>query len=80
MAYTQAQLAQYALNIAVAAQQQLITGQAESPSKAGQILLYSTVILLCEAILNAGGPPSMPASLLTGKYSAAQSANTPVQT
>jgi hypothetical protein len=76
---TQAQLAQYALNIAVAAQNQFIEGQTEPAAPGNFKVLYAAVILLAQAVLNSGGG-TIPASLLTGKWSAQQSTTAPIQT
>jgi hypothetical protein len=72
------------LNVAGAQQQQLITGQIETPTKGGIQTLIAAVILLAEAVLAINSSNSatvtLPSSLFTGKYSATYPASNPVQT
>jgi hypothetical protein len=81
---TPVQLAQYALNIAIAEQQQFLLGQVESPSKGGIVTILGILALLAEAIIvdnNTGvtGGGTIPNAILTGKYSSTASATAPIQ-
>jgi hypothetical protein len=75
---TQAQLAQYALNVSLALQNEIINGQTEPGTKGGIVALSGAVAMLAEAILNAGGPTTIPGSLTTGKWSYNQSTTAPI--
>jgi hypothetical protein len=76
---TQAQLAQYAINYAVAKQNAILQASAEHDTKGVIVGLLGMINLLAQAILNNGGG-TIPNSLLTGAYSAAQSPTAPIQT
>lgn len=76
---SQAQLAQYAINIAIAMQAQLQNGQAEPASRGNLTALCGAVVALSQAVLNNSGG-TIPGSLLTGKYSVAQSPTAPIVT
>ena len=81
---TPTQLAQFALNAAVALQNQIITGQTEVPSKGQVQTVLGICALLAEALLvlnstaNTGGG-TIPNTLLTGKYSVTVPSTTNVQ-
>ncbi len=84
MANTATQLAQYALNIAVPYQQQLLSGQAEI-SKGGLVTMLGAMVALAEAVIainssNTGGPAVLPGSLTSGKYSVTQPSTSLIQT
>ena len=76
---TQAALAQYALNTAIALQGALLNGQAEPATKGDLMAVLGAIAVLAEAVINAGGG-TIPNSMLTGKYSAVASTTAPIQT
>jgi hypothetical protein len=83
MANTATQLGQYALNVAVAVQEQIITGQVEGASKGLWTTVFGCIILLAEAVIvinnSSTGGGTIPNALITGKYSATQPSTTAIQ-
>jgi hypothetical protein len=76
---TQTTLCGYAINTAVAMQNALLAGASEPSTKGDIVLLLGLVNLLAQAILNNGGG-TIPASMLTGRFSATQSSTSAIQT
>jgi len=84
VATTVAALGQYALNVAIAIQNQQLNGQAEPATKGDIVAICGALALLAEAILvdnNTGssGGGTIPNSLVTGKYSTVYASTTPIQ-
>jgi hypothetical protein len=77
-------LAQYALNIAIPLQQQMLQGAAEPATKGDYIAVLGAIACLAESLIiinNAStGGGTIPNSLLTGKYSVTQPSTSAIQT